>query len=101
VTRVVLDLESAAGYTVSRLHTAREEQRLKRPDHRQRLAEALFQGVSRYAQSLSHFQAAQRASAEEETRYQRDRLRSALVAEIPPPDQAVETRSVFVYRSFG
>ena len=46
------------------LSNAREEQLLKRPDHRQRLAEALFQGVSRYAQSLSHFQVAQRASSE-------------------------------------
>jgi len=46
------------------LSNAREEQLLKRPDHRQRLAEALYQGVSRYAQSLSHFQVAQRASAE-------------------------------------
>jgi N-acetylmuramoyl-L-alanine amidase len=45
------------------LSNAREEQLLKRPDHRQRLAEALYQGVSRYAQSLSHFQVAQRASA--------------------------------------
>src|SRR5207244_10021438 len=33
---------------------AREEALLKRPDHRQRLAEALFRGLSRYADSLSH-----------------------------------------------
>jgi len=46
------------------LSNAREEQLLKRPEHRQRLAEALYQGVSRYAQSLSHFQVAQRASSE-------------------------------------
>ena len=46
------------------LSNSREEQLLKRPDHRQRLAEALYQGVSRYAQSLSHFQVAQRASSE-------------------------------------
>jgi len=46
------------------LSNAREEQLLKRPDHRQKLAEALYQGVSRYAQSLSHFQVAQRASSE-------------------------------------
>jgi N-acetylmuramoyl-L-alanine amidase len=46
------------------LSNAREEQLLKRSDHRQRLAEALYQGVSRYAQSLSHFQVAQRASSE-------------------------------------
>ncbi len=46
------------------LSNSREEQLLKRPDHRQKLAEALYQGVSRYAQSLSHFQVAQRAAAE-------------------------------------
>ncbi len=46
------------------LSNAREEQRLKRPDHRQCVAEALYQGVWRYAQSLSHFQVAQRASSE-------------------------------------
>ena len=29
---------------------------LKRPDHRQKLAEALYRGLSRYAETLSHFQ---------------------------------------------
>ena len=46
------------------LSNTKEEQLLKRPEHRQRLAEALYVGVSRYAQSLSHFQVAQRASTE-------------------------------------
>jgi N-acetylmuramoyl-L-alanine amidase len=46
------------------LSNTREEQLLKRPDHRQKLAEALYQGVTRYAQSLSHFQVAQRASSQ-------------------------------------
>jgi N-acetylmuramoyl-L-alanine amidase len=41
------------------LSNRREESLLKRPEHRQRLAEALYRGVSRYAQSLSHFQVAQ------------------------------------------
>jgi N-acetylmuramoyl-L-alanine amidase len=36
----------------------REEALLKRPEYRQRLAEALFRGVSKYADSLSHFQVA-------------------------------------------
>jgi len=36
----------------------REETLLKRPEQRQRLAEALYRGVSRYAQTLSHFQVA-------------------------------------------
>lgn len=37
----------------------REEALLKKPDYRQKLAEALYRGVSRYADSLSHFQMAQ------------------------------------------
>ena len=41
------------------LTNAREEAQLKRSDYRQKLAEALFRGVSRYAESLSHFQVAQ------------------------------------------
>jgi N-acetylmuramoyl-L-alanine amidase len=36
----------------------REEALLKKPDYRQRLAEALYRGVSKYAESLSHFQVA-------------------------------------------
>ncbi len=40
------------------LSNAREEALLKRPDYRQRLAEALFRGVQRYAATLSHFQVA-------------------------------------------
>ena len=41
------------------LSNTREEILLKRPDYRQKLAEALYRGVSRYADSLSHFQVAQ------------------------------------------
>ena len=37
----------------------REEAMFKKPDQRQRLAEALFRGMVRYAQTLSHFQVAQ------------------------------------------
>jgi len=37
---------------------SREEALLKRPDHRQKLAEALYNGLSRYAETLSHFQVA-------------------------------------------
>jgi N-acetylmuramoyl-L-alanine amidase len=40
------------------LSNAREEALLKRAEHRQRLADALYRGVSKYAQSLSHFQVA-------------------------------------------
>jgi N-acetylmuramoyl-L-alanine amidase len=38
----------------------REEQLLKRPDYRQKLAESLYKGISRYADSLSHYQLAQK-----------------------------------------
>ena len=38
------------------LSNSREETLLKRSEHRQRLAEALFRGLSRYAETLSHFQ---------------------------------------------
>ena len=41
------------------LTNAREEAQLRKPDYRQKLAEALYRGVSRYAESLSHFQLAQ------------------------------------------
>jgi N-acetylmuramoyl-L-alanine amidase len=37
---------------------SREEALLKKPDYRQRLAEALYRGVAKYAESLSHFQVA-------------------------------------------
>ena len=40
------------------ISNAREEALLKRADHRQKLAEALYRGVSRYAETLSHFQVA-------------------------------------------
>ncbi len=43
------------------LSNAREEALLKKPDYRQKLAEALFRGISRYAESLSHFQQVARA----------------------------------------
>ena len=43
------------------LSNAHEEMLLKRPEHRQRLADALYRGVSRYAQTLSHFEVAQEA----------------------------------------
>jgi N-acetylmuramoyl-L-alanine amidase len=37
---------------------AREEALLKKPEYRQKLAEALYHGVAKYAESLSHFQVA-------------------------------------------
>ncbi len=44
------------------LTNTREESLLKRPDYRQKLAEALYRGISKYADSLSHFQVAQTGS---------------------------------------
>jgi N-acetylmuramoyl-L-alanine amidase len=41
------------------LTNTREESLLKKPDYRQKLAEALYRGISKYADSLSHFQVAQ------------------------------------------
>ena len=38
---------------------AREEALLKKPDYRQKVADSLYRGLSRYAESLSHFQLAQ------------------------------------------
>lgn len=46
------------------LSNFREENLLKRPEHRQRVAEALLRGISRYAQSLSHFQVAEAGKVE-------------------------------------
>jgi N-acetylmuramoyl-L-alanine amidase len=41
------------------LSNPREETLLKKSDYRDKLAEALYRGLSRYAGSLSHFQVAQ------------------------------------------
>jgi N-acetylmuramoyl-L-alanine amidase len=41
------------------LTNPREEALLKKPDYRQKVADALFRGLSKYAESLSHFQVAQ------------------------------------------
>ena len=40
------------------LSNAKEEALLKRTDYRQTLAEAIYKGVEKYAESLSHFQVA-------------------------------------------
>lgn len=41
------------------LSNPREEALLKKPDYRQKLAEALYRGISKYAEGLSHFQVAE------------------------------------------
>jgi N-acetylmuramoyl-L-alanine amidase len=48
------------------LSNSKEEQNLRKPEYRQKLAEALFKGVSSYADSLSHFQVAQAKTARSE-----------------------------------
>jgi N-acetylmuramoyl-L-alanine amidase len=40
------------------LSNSREETLLKKPDYRQKLAESLYRGISKYAEGLSHFQLA-------------------------------------------
>ncbi len=42
------------------LSNPQEEALLNKPEHRQKLAEALYKGVSRYANSLSHFEITKR-----------------------------------------
>ena len=42
------------------LSNSRDENLMKRAEHRQRMAEALYKGLSSYAGTLSHFQVAQR-----------------------------------------
>ena len=42
------------------LSNIQEESLLNKPDHRQRLAEALYKGVFKYSQSLSHFDVSKR-----------------------------------------
>jgi len=46
------------------LSNSREEALLRKPDYRQKLAEALYRGLSKYAESLSHFQVAKAANEE-------------------------------------
>jgi len=42
------------------ISNAHDEAIMNKPEYRQKLAEALFKGVSNYASTLSHFQVAQR-----------------------------------------
>jgi len=42
------------------LTNTNDELMLKRPDHRQKIAEALYKGIASYADTLSHFQVAKR-----------------------------------------
>jgi N-acetylmuramoyl-L-alanine amidase len=42
------------------LTNSTDEALLRRPDHRQKIAEALYKGIANYAETLSHFQVAKR-----------------------------------------
>ncbi|HLH00942.1 MAG TPA: N-acetylmuramoyl-L-alanine amidase [Bryobacteraceae bacterium] len=44
------------------ISNAHDESTMKRPEYRQRIAEALYKGLSGYASTLSHFQLAQRSA---------------------------------------
>ena len=46
------------------LSNARDEKNLMKPEYRQKVAEALFKGVSQYSESLSHFEVAGSGTAE-------------------------------------
>src|SRR5208282_905802 len=42
------------------LSNSTDEALLRKPDHRERIAEALYKGIASYADTLSHFQVARR-----------------------------------------
>jgi N-acetylmuramoyl-L-alanine amidase len=45
------------------LSNAKEESLLGKPEHRQKMAEALYRGISKYTQTLSHFELTKSAAA--------------------------------------
>ena len=47
------------------LSNSRDEKELRKPDVRQKIAEALFKGIAQYSDSLSHFQVAKGGTDEE------------------------------------
>ncbi len=49
------------------LSNARDEANLSKAEYRQRIAEALYKGVSQYSQSLSHFEAARQTARNDKT----------------------------------
>ena len=42
------------------LTNSNDEALLRKPEHRQKIAEALYKGIASYAETLSHFQVAKR-----------------------------------------
>ena len=67
-----------------RIHTLtsnpREENLLKRSEHRQQIAEALYKGLSRYADSLSHVQVASQAASPAPVKPERETASTSGVA---------------------
>jgi N-acetylmuramoyl-L-alanine amidase len=49
------------------LSNPRDEANLSKPEYRQKLAEALYKGVSQYSQSLSHFEAPRQTARNDKT----------------------------------
>jgi N-acetylmuramoyl-L-alanine amidase len=49
------------------LSNSRDEANLAKPEYRQRIAEALFKGVSQYSQSLSHFEGVRQTARADKT----------------------------------
>jgi N-acetylmuramoyl-L-alanine amidase len=47
------------------LSNAKDEANLNKPEYRQKVAEAIFKGLSQYSQSLSHFELARDSSKAE------------------------------------
>jgi N-acetylmuramoyl-L-alanine amidase len=46
------------------LSNPEEEKLLRKPEHRQKIAEALYKGIANYASTLSRFEVARRAGDE-------------------------------------
>ena len=47
------------------LSNPRDEKELRKPETRQKIAEALYKGIAQYSDSLSHFAVARRAQDDE------------------------------------
>jgi len=47
------------------LSNPKDELEMKKPEVRQKIAEALYRGIAQYAESLSHFNVARRATAKQ------------------------------------
>ena len=55
--------ESSVLVEVGFITNPRDEAMMKKPEFRQKMAEAIYKGLAQYASTLSHFQVASRRSA--------------------------------------